>query len=94
MMRGLSEALRGIGGGYELSRVIGFAGGVTYIVGAHVFIAWNLIDGRHFDLTEYCIAFPGGLGVVGLAAAGAVAIKDRNVASAKKTEASAREMNL
>jgi hypothetical protein len=83
---GLSNALRGIGGEYEINRVVGAFGGVAYVIGAHVFVLWNLTEGREFNLTEYCIAFPGGLGVVVGAIAGAVAIKDRNVASAKVTE--------
>lgn len=83
MIRGLSNALRGIGGEFELNRLVGAFGGVSYIIGAHAFIIWNFVHGRAFDLTEYCIAFPGGLAVVVGSIAGAVAIKDRNVAKAK-----------
>lgn len=87
IFEGFSNALKGIGGEYEITRVIGFAGGVSYIVGAHSFVAWNLIEGREFDLTAYCLAFPGGFAAVLTAIAGAAAIKDRNVAVAKDTEA-------
>ena len=82
----ITEALRGINGGYELNRMVGAFGAVAYIIGAHVFVAWELAMGRGFDLTAYCLAFPGGLAGLGLGTAGAVSIKDRNVASAKVVE--------
>lgn len=85
-MSGLSNALKGIGGEFELNRVVGACGGVAYIVGAHCFVAWHMVRGGAFDLIAYCAAFPAGLGVVVGAIAGAVAIKDRNVAAAKRTE--------
>lgn len=82
------DALKGIGGQPELNRVVGALGGISYIVGANSFVAYEtFIKGREFDLTEYCIAFPAGLGVVVGAIAGAVALKDRQVAKAKETEA-------
>lgn len=84
---GITNFLRGIGGEFEITRVVGAFGSFTYIIGTHVFIAWNMIEGREFDLTAYCIAFPSGLGVVVGATATAAAIKDRNVAVAKATEA-------
>lgn len=83
----LSNALKGIGGEFEITRVVGAAGGFAYILGGHAFLAWNMIEGRAFDLTAYCIAFPGGLGAVIVAIAGSASIKDRNVAVAKATEA-------
>jgi hypothetical protein len=84
---GLSNALRGIGGEFEITRVVGFFGGVAYILGANGFVAWNMLEGRAFDLTAYCVAFPSGLGVMVAAIAGSASVKDRNVAVAKATEA-------
>lgn len=92
-MKGLSNALRGIGGEFELNRVVGALGGVTYIAGAHAFVAWHIARGGQFDLIAYCAAFPGGLGVVVGSIAGAVALKDRQVAAAKVTEASTAATN-
>lgn len=86
LLTGLSEALRGTNGGYEISRVVGFVGGMAYVVGAHVFIGWNMVEGRGFDLVAYCLAFPGGLAALTGGTAAAVAIKDRNVATAKVIE--------
>lgn len=81
------NALKGIGGEYELNRVVGAAGGMAYIIGAHVFVAWSMAKGHEFDLVAYCAGFPTGLGLVVGATAGAVALKDRSVATAKATEA-------
>lgn len=83
MLTGLTHALRGIGGEFEINRVCGAFGTVIYVIGAHAFIAWNMINGKAFDVTEYCLAFPGGLLVCVGAIAGAVSVKDRNVAAAQ-----------
>ena len=83
VFHGLSTALKGLSGEYELTRVVGALGGIAYIVGAHAFVAWNLIDGREFDLVAYCTAFPGGLAIAVGAIAGGAAWKDRGVATAK-----------
>lgn len=82
-MKGFSNALRGISGEYEITRLIGGFGALAYVVGAHAFLAWNQVKGVHFDLTVYCLTFPAGLGVAVGATAGAASLKDRNVASAK-----------
>jgi hypothetical protein len=78
-------ALKGITGEYEINRLIGALGGLSYIVGAHVFVGINLYHGKPFDLTEYCLVFPAGLGVTIGAIAGAVSYKDNGVAKAKIT---------
>lgn len=86
MIAGLTNALRGISGEFELNRVVGAFGGFAYVIGTHAFVGWNLWAGREFDLVAYCAAFPGGLAVVVGAIAGAVAWKDKGVASAKVIE--------
>lgn len=90
MFTGITNALRGIGGEFEITRVIAGVGGFAYIVGANGFVAWNMFNGHEFDLTAYCIAFPSGLGAVIVSAAGAARIKDQGVATAKATEAKTR----
>ncbi|MDH7638974.1 hypothetical protein [Sphingomonas oryzagri] len=77
------NALKGAGGEFEVNRTIGAVGALAYVLGAHAFVAWSLAKGEHFDLTAYCLAFPGGLGVVVGSTAGAVAVKDRAVATSK-----------
>lgn len=79
----LSSMLKGIGGEFEINRVVGAVGGLSYIVCANAFQAWAIHRGAQFDLTAYCLSFPAGLGVAVGSIAGAVALKDRNVAKAK-----------
>lgn len=86
MTAGLTSALRGIGGEFELNRVVGALGVVVYVVGAQGFVAWEMAQGREFDLVAYCTAFPAGFAVAMGAVAGAVGWKDTKVASAKITE--------
>lgn len=80
-------ALRGIGGDYEINRVLGGFGALAYCVCANLFVGWSVVVvGREFDVTTYCLAFPGGLAVIIGAAAGGVALKDRKVAEARVIE--------
>lgn len=65
-------------GGWDVNRFVGFAGGIVYIVVAQVVAIMTKAD-----LTTYCLAFPAGLAVVAGGTAGAVALKDRQVAKAK-----------
>lgn len=85
-LTGITNALRGIGGEFEVNRVIGALGGLVYIIAANVFAGYKLFAQGEFNLVEYCTAFPGGVALVVGGTAGAVALKDRNVASAKITE--------
>lgn len=75
--------LRGISGEFEINRVVGAFGALAYIVCANGFVAWDVFhQGHQFDLVAYCTAFPAGLGIAVAAIAGAVALKDRSVATA------------
>lgn len=87
---GISDFLRGPGGEYEITRGLGALGGIAYIIGAHAFVAWEIHLGRGFDLTAYCLAFPGGLAAIVAAAAGGAAWKDKGTASAKVIEKEAK----
>ena len=81
------NALRGIGGEFEISRVIGGFGALAYCVCANAYVGYEvLVAGKDFDLTAYCLAFPGGLAAIIGAAAGSVALKDRQVATARVIE--------
>jgi hypothetical protein len=84
ILAGLTNALRGIQGEFEVNRVVGAFGAAAYVICGNAFVAYDVIwKGRPFNITEYCLAFPGGLAVAVGAIAGAVAIKDRNVAVAQ-----------
>lgn len=80
---------KGTGGEYEVNRFVGGVGVMAYIVAVPVFQAWNMHEGRPFDVVAFCAAYPTGLGLAIGAIAGAVAIKDRNVAKAKTETAAA-----
>lgn len=82
-----SNALRGIGGEYEITRVLGGFGCMAYCVCANAFIGWGVVvEHREFDITAYCLAFPAGLAAIIAAAAGSASLKDRNVAKSKVLE--------
>jgi len=83
MMKGLSNALRGIGGEFEVQRVLGAIGTLTYTAVVPAFIALGII--KDTSVTEFCLAYPGGLAACIGATAGAIALKDRQVAIAKVT---------
>ncbi|MES2055166.1 MAG: hypothetical protein V4564_04430 [Pseudomonadota bacterium] len=80
---------KGSGGEYEVNRFVGGVGVLAYVVSVPAFQAWNMVEGRTFDIVAFCAAYPTGLGVAIGAIAGAVAIKDRNVARAKTETAAA-----
>lgn len=78
-----TTALRGAGGQIELNRLVGFVGGMAYVMCANAFVAWDtIVQGHRFDITAYCLAFPAGLAVVAGGTAAAVALKDKQVAQA------------
>ncbi len=80
----LTHILRGPNGEFELNRVVSAFGGVAYIIMANVFQGYEVfVAGKEFDVTAYCLAFTGGLAAVVTGGAASVAIKDRNVATAK-----------
>lgn len=79
----ITHAFKGPNGEFEIARSLGALGGLAYIAGANLFVAFEVFHrGREFDLIAYCTAFPAGLAAVLVAIGGAVAIKDRNVAKA------------
>lgn len=82
-MRGVSSALRGIGGEYEIQRILGALGTIVYIVTGPAFVWAGKVS---VTFETFCIAYPGGLTLCVGATAGAIALKDRNVAKAKVTE--------
>lgn len=78
-----TTALRGAGHQIELNRLVGFVGGMAYVICANTFVAWDtIVKGHNFDITAYCLAFPAGLAVVAGGTAAAVALKDKQVAQA------------
>jgi hypothetical protein len=81
------SALRGPGGEFEISRVLGGFGALVYCVCVNVFVGWDVaLEHRTFDITAYCLAFPAGLSAIIATAAGSATWKDKGSASAKIIE--------
>lgn len=74
------DALKGTGGSYEVQRVLGAFGTIVYIITAPALV-WAHIVQVSFE--GFCIAYPGGLAACVGATAGAIALKDRQLAKAK-----------
>lgn len=90
-MKGLLNALKGTGGEFEVQRILGALGTLTYTVTVPVFVAFGKFG--TVGVTEFCLAYPAGLAACIGATAGSIALKDRNVAAAKATEAATRATN-
>jgi hypothetical protein len=74
------NALKGLGGDFEIQRVLGAFGSIVYIVTGPALV-WSGKVVCTFE--SFCIAYPAGLGVCIGATAGAIALKDRQVAKAQ-----------
>jgi len=77
------NALKGVSEQPEIIRVIGAYGALVFITTTPLFV-WLL---PRFELVAYCAAFPAGIVAVVGGIAGATSLKDRNVATAKATQA-------
>lgn len=78
------NAFKGIGGEYEVQRLLGGIGTLMYIFTAPALVWFRVIP--NVSLTEFSFAYPAGLAACVGATAGAIALKDRNVAVAKVTQ--------
>lgn len=76
----ISSAFKGIDGGYEIQRIIGSFGSVVYIVTAPALVWAGKVQA---SFEAFCIAYPAGIAACIGATAGAIALKDRQVAKAK-----------
>ena len=85
-MSGLLNALKGISGEYEVQRILGAVGTLTYTFTAPALVWFGKVT---VSFEGFCIAYPAGLGACILTTAGAIAIKDRQVAKAKTETAAA-----
>ena len=74
------NALKGIGGEYEVQRVIGAFGSIVFIVSAPILVAFGKLTS---SMEAFCLTYPAGIAACIGATAGAIALKDRNVATAK-----------
>ena len=83
----VSNMLRGIGGEYEIGRVIGAVGGFNYVLWPPVFQGWSLYNGQAWDPAAFCAAYGGGLALAAAGIGAMISLKDRGVASSRQVVA-------
>lgn len=84
----LLNALRGISGEFEIGRVLLASGGAAAIVTPIFFQAADMIwHQAHFDVTAWCLAYPGGLAAISGVGVFTIGSKDKAVAAARQTQA-------
>jgi len=82
------DILRGTGGDFEIGRVSLAIGGVFAVISPIAFevyeIGWN---GGHFDVTAWCLSYPGGLAALITGGVFAVGNKEKQIAVARQVAA-------
>jgi hypothetical protein len=79
---------KGIGGEIEIGRTLLASSGAAAIFSPLGFELADLAhNGWHFDVTAWCVAYPGGLGALAGVGVFAIGQKDRSVAIARQTQA-------
>lgn len=82
----ITNVLKGIGGELEIGRTLLASSGLAAIITP---IAFELADMAHngwkFDVTAWCVAYPGGLAALAGIGVFAIGNKDKNVATAIQT---------
>ena len=86
------NALKGVQNEPELNRILGGIGVLVYTFSVPLFVLWGVNHGHPFDLTTFCTLYPAGFGVMMASVAGAIAVKDRNVAAARTTHVAADQI--
>lgn len=82
------DILRSSAGDFEIGRVSlaigGFASVITPVVFETYEIGWN---GGHFDVSSWCLAYPGGLAALVTSGIFAIGNKEKQIATARLTVA-------
>jgi len=78
----ITQALKGVRGEFEVQRILQALGTVVYIVTAPMLVWTGKVQ---VTFETFCQAYPLGLAACLVGGAGAIAIKDRNVAKAQAT---------
>lgn len=81
----LSHILKGIGGESEIGRTLLTFGAAAVIITPVVFECWHLANGGKFNVTEWCLAYPGGIAALLTSGILSIGGKDRFVATARVT---------
>lgn len=80
----LSNIFKGVGGEFEIGRVLLVVGVAATIVVPPIYLLVDMAhNGWHFDITAFCVSYPAG--IVALVAGGVLAIasKEKSVAQAR-----------
>lgn len=78
--------LRGLSGEFEIGRVLLAGSGIAAIITPIVFEACEMaFNNGHFDVTAWCLAYPGGLAALAGIGVFSIGVKDKGVATAKAT---------
>lgn len=89
-MKALSNILRGIGGEFEIGRTLLASSGVAAVTTPIIFQLLDMAHNDwHFDVTAWCVAYPGGLAALSAIGVFAIGKKDKDVAAAKVVTATA-----
>jgi hypothetical protein len=81
-------ALKNINGEFELGRLLLAGSGIAGITTPIIFETLDMYhNGWHFDVTAWCVAYPGGLAALASLGVFAIGKKDKAVAEAKATDA-------
>ena len=78
--------LKNVQGDFEVGRTLLAASGASAIfspLGFEFADLWH--NGWHFDVTAWCVAYPGGLGALAGVGVFAIGKKDKDVATARQT---------
>jgi hypothetical protein len=83
----LTNMLRGISGELEIGRTLLASSGIAAIFTPIGFEAWHMAKGGLFDVTAWCVAYPGGLAALSGVGVFSIGKKDKDVATARLTAA-------
>lgn len=82
------SALKNVNGQFEVGRLLLASSGVAGLTTPIGFqIADMYHNGWHFDVTAWCVAYPGGLAALNALGVFAIGKKDKDVAAAQATNA-------
>jgi len=78
--------LRNVAGEFELGRVYLGLGGILAMVSPIGFEGWDMWkNGAHFDVTAWCVAYPGGLAALAALGLFSIGRKEKDIAQARVT---------
>ncbi|HEX7720452.1 MAG TPA: hypothetical protein VF389_11650 [Woeseiaceae bacterium] len=80
------NAFKNVNGEPEIGRILLALAVLFAIVSPIVFQSWAMWNGAEFDVTAWCLAFPGGIMALHSGGVFAIGKKDANVEAARKAK--------